>query len=162
MAAEPQASYTSIRSVMHQVSSVLATHRQKCVHIIDTWLLPVPGLILPHFAWASACAFSSPDSCYCQSRRRPVRSAPASIRTSSPRSPLEPPTTELAGFLLHRPLPLLVLHGFHRRDFRQFLPYRLMLHRVYNTQSFFWDVPGAVCIPIMVRAAIRAIPLTNC
>jgi hypothetical protein len=50
---------------------------------------------------------------------------------------LEPPTTEVAGFLLHRPLPLLVLHGFHRRDFRQFLPYRLMLDPVYNTQSFF-------------------------
>jgi hypothetical protein len=46
-------------------------------------------------------------------------------------------TTEVAGFLLHRPLPLLVLHGFHRRNFRQFLPYRLMLDPVYNTQSFF-------------------------
>ena len=50
---------------------------------------------------------------------------------------LEPPTTEVTGFLLHRPLPLLVLHGFHRRNFRQFLPYKLMLTRVYNTQSFF-------------------------
>jgi GNAT superfamily N-acetyltransferase len=50
---------------------------------------------------------------------------------------LEPPTTEVAGFLLHRPLPLLVLHGFHRRNFRQFLPYILMLNPVYNTQSFF-------------------------
>ncbi len=50
---------------------------------------------------------------------------------------LEPPTTEVAGFLLHRPLPLLVLRGFHRRNFRQFLPYRLMLNPVYNTQSFF-------------------------
>ncbi len=38
---------------------------------------------------------------------------------------IEPPTTEVAGFLLHRPLPLLVLHGFHRRNFRQFLPYKL-------------------------------------
>gem|GEM_PF-3535001 len=51
-------------------------------------------------------------------------------------SGLEPPTTEVAGFLLHRPLPLLVLHGFHRRNFRQFLPYKLLLNRVYNTQSF--------------------------
>jgi hypothetical protein len=49
---------------------------------------------------------------------------------------LEPPTTEVTGFLLHRPLPLLVLHGFHRRNFRQFLPYKLLLNRVYNTQSF--------------------------
>ena len=70
----------------------------------------------------------------------PLRPTQASIRRCKAQAQafsVEPPTTEVTGFLLHRPLPLLVLHGFHRRNFRQFLPYKLMLTRVYNTQSFF-------------------------
>jgi len=73
----------------------------------------------------------------CLTLSSPVLSAEGSRDLQSLVELVEPPTTEVAGFLLHRPLPLLVLHGFHRRNFRQFLPYKLMLNPVYNTQSFF-------------------------